>query len=126
MFAAGCGRIFEGTPEQMHDSLNNRIGKLTDRTELYFGHEYTENNLRFALSVEPCNTEINKKLADIKVLRSSGKFSTPTTIAEEKQTNPFLRCTSAEIKDTVKSRDPDNDLTEKEVFRKLRELKDVF
>ena len=126
LFAAGCGRIFEGTPEQMHDSLNNRIGKLTDRTELYFGHEYTENNLRFALSVEPCNTEINKKLADIKVLRSSGKFSTPTTIAEEKQTNPFLRCTSSEIKDTVKSRDPDNDLTEKEVFRKLRELKDVF
>ena len=126
LFAAGCGRIFEGTPEQMHDSLNNRIGKLTDRTELYFGHEYTENNLRFALSVEPCNTEINKKLADIKVLRSSGKFSTPTTIVEEKQTNPFLRCTSDEIKDTVKSRDPNNDLTEKEVFRKLRELKDVF
>ena len=126
LFAAGCGRLFEGTPEQMHDSLNNRIGKLPDLTELYFGHEYTENNLRFALSVESGNTEINKKLADIKVLRSSGKFSTPTTIAEEKLTNPFLRCTSAEIKATVKSRDPDNDLTEKEVFRKLRELKDVF
>ena len=126
LFAAGCGRIFEGTPEQMHDSLNNCIGKLPDRTELYFGHEYTENNLRFALSVEVGNTEINKKLADVKVLRSSGKFSTPTTIAEEKQTNPFLRCTSAEIKAAVKSRDPDNDLTEKEVFRMLRELKDVF
>ena len=126
LFAAGCGRIFEGTPEQMHDSLNNRIGKLTDRTELYFGHEYTENNLRFALSVEVGNTEINKKLADVKVMRSSGKFSTPTTIDEEKQTNPFLRCTSAEIKATVKSRDPDNDLTEKEVFRTLREMKDVF
>ena len=110
----------------MHDSLNNRIGQLPDQTELYFGHEYTENNLRFALSVEVGNTEINKKLADVKVLRSSGKFSTPTTIAEEKQTNPFLRCTSSEIKDTVKSRVPDNDLTEKEVFRKLRELKDVF
>ena len=126
LFAAGCGRLFEGTPEQMHDSLNNRIGKLPDQTELYFGHEYTENNLRFALSVESGNTEINKKLADVKVLRSSGKFSTPTTIAEEKQTNPFLRCTSAEIKAAVKSRDPDNDLTEKEVFRMLRELKDVF
>ncbi len=80
----------------------------------------------FALSVESGNTEINKKLADVKILRSSGKFSTPTTIDEEKQTNPFLRCTSAEIKATVKSRDPDNDLTEKEVFRTLRELKDVF
>ena len=126
LFAAGCGRLFEGTPEQMHDSLNNRIGNLSDLTELYFGHEYTENNLRFALSVESSNTEINKKLADIKVLRSSGKFSTPTTIAAERQTNPFLRCNSAEIKDTVKSSDPDNDLTEKEVFRKLRVLKDVF
>ena len=68
LFAAGCGRLFEGTPEQMHDSLNNRIGKLTDRTELYFGHEYTENNLRFALSVESGNTEINKKLSDIKAV----------------------------------------------------------
>ena len=126
LFAAGCGRLFEGTPEQMHYSLNKCIGRLPDDTEVYFGHEYTENNLRFALSVESGNTEINKKLADIKVLRSSGKFSTPTTIAEEKQTNPFLRCTSDEIKDTVKSRDPNNDLTEKEVFRKLRELKDVF
>ncbi|GIT71856.1 MAG: hypothetical protein Ct9H300mP28_16700 [Pseudomonadota bacterium] len=75
----------------MHNSLNNCIGKLPDQTELYFGHEYTEKNLRFALSVEVGNTEINKKLGDVKVLRSSGKFSTPTTIAEEKQTNPFLR-----------------------------------
>tara|TARA_B100000686_G_scaffold10955_1_gene10996 strand:+ start:589 stop:1362 length:774 start_codon:yes stop_codon:yes gene_type:complete len=126
LFAAGCGRLFEGTPEQMHDSLNNRIGKLPDHTELYFGHEYTENNLQFALSVEAGNTEINKKLADVKVLRSSGNFSTPTTIAEEKKTNPFLRCNSDEIKETVKSRDPENDLTEKEVFRTLRELKDFF
>ena len=126
LFAAGCGRLFEGTPNQMHDSLNNRIGKLPDYTELYFGHEYTEKNLLFALSVEPGNMGLNKKLADIKIRRSSGKFSTPTTIAEEKQTNPFLRCNSDEIKGFVNSSDPDNDLTEKEVFRTLRELKDVF
>ncbi len=126
LFAAGCGRVFEGTPEQMHYSLNKCIGKLPDHTQLYFGHEYTENNLLFALSVESGNTEINKKLAYVKGLRSSGKFSTPTTIAEEKKTNPFLRCTSDEIKRAVKSRDPENDLTEKEVFRTLRELKDVF
>ncbi len=126
MFAAGCGRVFEGTPEQMYDSLNNRIGKLPDHTKLYFGHEYTENNLRFALSVEAGNTEINKKLADVKVLRSSGNYSTPSTIDQEKQTNPFLRCNSEEIKGVVKSRDPENDLTKKEVFRALREFKDVF
>ena len=70
--------------------------------------------------------EINKKLDDVNVLRSSGKFSTPTTIGEEKQTNPFLRCNSDEIKGAVKLKDPEHDLTEKEVFRKLRELKDVF
>jgi len=110
----------------MYDSLNNRIGKLPDNTELYFGHEYTENNLRFALNFEANNTAINKKLADVEVLLSSGEFSTPTTIAEEKKTNPFLRCTSAEIKRAVISRDSDNDLTEKEVFRTLRALKDIF
>lgn len=126
LFAAGCGRLFEGTPAQMYDSLNFRIGQLPDQIELYFGHEYTEKNLRFALSVESGNAEINKKLADVRVLRSSGAFSTPTTIAEEKQTNPFLRCSSAEIKATVKSKEPNHDLTEKEVFRTLRELKDVF
>ena len=72
------------------------------------------------------NKVINKKLVDVRGLRSSGKFSTPTSIAEEKKTNPFLRCTSDEIKRAAKSRDPENVLTEKEVFRTLRELKDVF
>ena len=126
LFAAGCGRLFEGTPDQMHHSLNNCIGKLPDNTELYFGHEYTEKNLCFALSVEPGNLGINKKLADIKGLLSSGEFTTPTTIAEEKHTNPFLRCKSEEIRGAVKTRDPENDLSEKEVFRTLRELKDIF
>ncbi len=126
LFAAGCGRLFEGTSDQMYNSLNNLIGKLPDKTQLYFGHEYTENNLRFALSVEAGNTKINKKLIDVKRLCSSGSFSTPTTIADEKQTNPFLRCNSDEIKRVVKLMDPENDLTKKEVFRALRELKDVF
>lgn len=126
LFAAGCGRLFEGNPQQMNNSLNNRIGQLPEETELYFGHEYTENNLLFALSVEAGNKEINRKLTVVKGLRSSGKFTTPTTIAEEKQTNPFLRCKSAEIRASVKSSDPENDLSENEVFRKLRELKDVF
>ena len=126
LFAGGCGRLFEGTAEQMHDSLNNRIGRLPDLTELYFGHEYTENNLRFASSIEAGNKKINKKLADVKVLRSSGKFSTPTTIAEEKQTNPFLRCNSPEIKRAVNLKGTDNDINEKEVFRRLRQMKDEF
>ena len=126
MFAAGCGRLFEGTPEQMHDSLNIQIGGLPDDTELYFGHEYTVANLRFALSVETGNTEINKKLAAVTTLRSSGKFSTPTTLAEERRTNPFMRCSSAEIWETVTTSEPGHNLSEKEVFRTLRELKNNF
>jgi len=126
LFAAGCGRLFEGTPEQMHDSLNIQIGGLPDDTELYFGHEYTTANLRFALSVETGNTEINKKLAAVSALRSSGKFSTPTTLAEERRTNPFMRCSSAEICETVTSSEPGHNLSEKEVFRTLRELKNNF
>ena len=126
LFAAGCGRIFEGTPAQMHDSLNLQIGGLSDKTELYFGHEYTEANLRFALSVEPSNAEIHKKLASVTVMCSSGEFSTPTTLVEERLTNPFMRCSSSEICETVKSKEPSHNLSEKEVFRTLRELKNNF
>lgn len=126
LFAAGCGRIFEGTPSQMHDSLNLKIGGLSDETELYFGHEYTEANLRFALSVESGNVEIQKKLATVTALRLSGEFSTPTTLADERLTNPFMRCSSAEIRETVKSTEPSHNLSEKEVFRTLRELKNNF
>ena len=126
LFAAGCGRLFEGTPAQMHDSLNKQIGGLPDETELYFGHEYTEANLRFALSVESGNAEIHKKLAVVTALRASGAFSTPTTLAEERRTNPFMRCSSAEIRATVRSEEPSHNLSEKEVFRTLRELKNNF
>ena len=126
LFAAGCGRIFEGTAEQMYDSLNNHIGKLHDKTRVYFGHEYTETNLNFALTVEPENIYIQKRLLQVKSLRSSGRFSCPTTIEEEKKTNPFLRCSSPEIRETVTSKNPKIELSEKEIFRTLRELKDCF
>jgi hydroxyacylglutathione hydrolase len=78
------------------------------------------------LSVETGNTEINKKLDAVTALRSSGKFSTPTTLADERRTNPFMRCSSAEICATVTSREPGHNLSEKEVFRTLRELKNNF
>ena len=126
LFAAGCGRLFEGTPAQMHDSLNVQIGGLADDTELYFGHEYTEANLRFALSVESGNAEIQQKLEAVNALRSAGKFSTPTTLAEERLTNPFMRCTSAEIHACVKSKEPQHNLVDEEVFRTLRELKNNY
>jgi len=126
LFAAGCGRIFEGTYAEMYDSINNIIGKLPSETKLYFGHEYTENNLNFALSVEPNNKAIHKRLTYVKFLRSSGKFSCPTTIEEERKTNPFLRCSASEICKFVTSKDSNNNLSEIEVFKFLRELKDRF
>ncbi|HHZ78776.1 MAG TPA: hydroxyacylglutathione hydrolase, partial [Candidatus Lambdaproteobacteria bacterium] len=86
----------------------------------------TEANLRFALSVESGNAEIHKKLAVVTALRASGAFSTPTTLAEERRTNPFMRCSSAEIRATVRSKEPSHNLSEKEVFRTLRELKNNF
>jgi len=126
LFAAGCGRLFEGTAEQMYDSLNNKIGKLPDETKIYFGHEYTESNLNFALSVEPNNVQIKKRILEVKSIRSSGRFTCPTTIKEERETNPFLRCSSSEICKKIKSLDPKNNLSEKEIFKSLRELKDCF
>jgi len=126
LFAAGCGRLFEGTPAQMHDSLNVQIGGLADDTELYFGHEYTEANLRFALSVDAGNAEIQQKLEAVSALRSAGEFTTPTTLAEERLTNPFMRCTSAEIHASVKSKEPQHNLVDEEVFRTLRELKNNY
>ena len=126
LFAAGCGRIFEGTPAQMYDSINRRICLLSDDTKIYFGHEYTEKNLNFAKSVEPCNSDIHNKLTKVKFLRSNGKHTTPTTLKEEKKTNPFLRCNSSEICQIIKNKDPKNNLSDIHVFKKLRELKDFF
>ena len=126
MFASGCGRIFEGTYAEMYDSINYQIGGLAKDTKIYFGHEYTEKNLNFANSIEPGNLEIQKKLKKVINLLSKGFFTTPTSLKEEIKTNPFLRCNSTEICQNIKSKDPKNDLSEKEVFKTLRELKDYF
>ena len=91
MFGAGCGRLFEGTPEQMTASLD-RIAALPDTTRLYCAHEYTEMNLRFAVAVEPANAALQERVARVAALRAVGKASVPSTLAEEKATNPFLRC----------------------------------
>ena len=126
MFASGCGRIFEGTYAEMYDSINYQIGGLAKDTKIYFGHEYTEKNLNFANSIEPGNLEIQKKLKKVRNLLSKGVFTTPTSLKEEIKTNPFLRCNSPEICQNIKSKDPKNDLSEKEIFKTLRELKDFY
>jgi hydroxyacylglutathione hydrolase len=97
LFAGGCGRLFEGTPAQMYESLNVTLGALPDDTQVYCGHEYTASNLRFAAHVEPGNAAVNAKVARVAEQRARGEATVPSTLAEEKATNPFLRCSSAEI-----------------------------
>jgi hydroxyacylglutathione hydrolase len=90
LFALGCGRVFEGTPEMMWESLK-KLRALPDETVVYCGHEYTLANAEFALSVEPDNAALAARAAEIRALRADGKPTLPTTIGREKQTNPFLR-----------------------------------
>ena len=91
LFAVGCGRLFEGTPGQMHESLS-RLAELPDRTKVYCGHEYTVANIRFARAVEPANAALAEFEARAKALRDANEPTLPTDIGQEKETNPFLRC----------------------------------
>ena len=91
LFGAGCGRLFEGTPAQMSASLD-RLAALPDDTLIYCAHEYTEANLRFAVAVEPGNAALRARVERVAALRAAGHSSVPSTLGEEKTTNPFLRC----------------------------------
>ena len=90
LFGAGCGRLFEGTPAQMLASLT-RLAALPDETSVYCAHEYTEANLRFALAVEPQNALLRERVERVARIRAAGLPSVPSTLREEKDTNPFLR-----------------------------------
>ena len=94
MFAAGCGRLFEGTAQQMFDSFK-RLAALPGPTEVYFGHEYTAANLAFAASVEPNSTAIAQRQREVAAARSRGEFTTPSSMALELATNPFARAADA-------------------------------
>jgi hydroxyacylglutathione hydrolase len=95
LFAMGCGRLFEGTAEQMHHSLQ-RLAALSDDTALYCGHEYTLSNARWAAHAEPGNAAIAERLAKVEALRSAGDITLPTSVAEERATNPFVRAKDCE------------------------------
>ena len=106
LFAAGCGRTFEGTPQMMFDALVGKLAKLPGDTRVFCGHEYTEGNLRFAATVEPDNADIARKLDEVTRIRSRAaadwhdatpdEMTVPSTIAEELRTNPFMRAPDAE------------------------------
>ncbi|OUU75803.1 MAG: hydroxyacylglutathione hydrolase [Methylococcaceae bacterium TMED69] len=121
LFALGCGRLFEGTPAIMCQSLD-KIKRLPDETLIYCAHEYTKSNLEFALEIEPGNEDLACRRAHVLAKREKGLPTVPTTIAEEKKTNPFLRSHSKLIRDTIGM----NDSSNIEVFTEVRKRKDSF
>ncbi|WP_460126712.1 hydroxyacylglutathione hydrolase [Pseudomonas sp. S2_C03] len=125
LFAAGCGRLFEGTPEQMHASLN-RLAALPEQTRVYCTHEYTLSNLRFAVAVEPGNPDTVERLANVTAQRAAGIITLPSTLALEKRTNPFLRTAETSVKDKVDERNGPQDRAPSAVFAALRAWKDTF
>jgi hydroxyacylglutathione hydrolase len=121
LFTLGCGRMFEGTPPQMWHSLSKLAG-LPGETRVYCGHEYTQSNARFALSVEPGNSALKVRAAKVDKLRALGQPTVPATLAEERATNPFLRAREKTLAQAVglTSGDP------VAVFAELRARKDRF
>ena len=121
LFALGCGRLFEGTPAQMWTSLQ-KILQWPDDTRIYCAHEYTQSNARFALSVEPQNAALQARSAQVTRLRAAGQPTVPSTLGDERATNPFLRPQSRDLKSTIGL--PGG--SDVEVFAKTRALKDAF
>lgn len=125
LFAAGCGRLFEGTPEQMHTSLE-RLAALPAETLVYCTHEYTQSNLKFAQAVEPHNGDIAKRVELVNRLRARGEMTLPSNLALEKRTNPFLRTSETSVKEKADERNGRDNRSGAEVFASLRAWKDKF
>jgi hydroxyacylglutathione hydrolase len=126
LFAGGCGRLFEGDAGQMMRSLG-RLSTLADATRVWCGHEYTEKNLRFASELEPRNRPLAEKLARVQALRREGRPTVPSTIGEEKATNPFLRTDSPELAASVRARVPGIAAGDPvALFAAVRSLKDRY
>ena len=121
LFSMGCGRLFEGTPAQMVNSLA-KFTALPNQTRVYCAHEYTQSNGRFALSIEPKNEALQTRMSEVDSLRIAGKPTVPSTIGEEKATNPFLRASSSELQKTLGLEGIDL----VDVFAETRKLKDNF
>ncbi len=125
LFACGCGRLFEGTPQQMYASLA-KLAALPDSTAVYCGHEYTVSNIRFARAVEPGNAELAKWESTATALRARNRPTVPSTLRDEKLANPFLRCDQPEVIASA-SRHAGRQLTDPvSVLGAIREWKNRF
>ena len=125
LFAGGCGRVFEGTPAVMLESLE-RLARLPPQTLVYCAHEYTLSNLRFARTAEPANDAVAARLAEAGSVRAQDKATVPSSIGVELETNPFLRPTSAGIRDTLLGRAAIDGADRVAIFAALREWKNEF
>ena len=124
LFSSGCGRVFEGTFEQMHKSIL-KLKSLPANTKIYSGHEYTQSNLKFAMEVEPLNQKLISRYNDVQDLLIKGIPTLPTTLELELEVNPFLRCQAREVQNSVvKQFNTSNH--ENEIFKALRQWKDNF
>ena len=121
IFALGCGRLFEGTPEQMWTSIQ-KLMALPDDTQIYCAHEYTQSNARFAVSVDPDNAELTQRAQQIDDARSRGEATVPTILGLEKATNPFLRPMAESLRATLGMANADDVA----VFAETRSRKDNF
>jgi len=125
LFACGCGRVFEGTPEQMFHSLSKLLA-LPDATKVYCGHEYTLANMQFARAVEPANAALPAREARDRALRERGLPTLPSTLGEEKATNPFLRCREPAVVDSANNYLGARLTDPARVFSAIRDWKNKF
>jgi hydroxyacylglutathione hydrolase len=125
LFSGGCGRLFEGTPEQMHHSLV-KLANLPADTLVYCAHEYTQANLLFALAVEPNNNNLHKYSEQVALKRNNNQRTIPSTISLERKINPFLRCHEPTVKLAAQAHSKQSQSTESEVFSVIRSWKDNF
>jgi len=125
LFAAGCGRLFEGTPEQMLHSLE-RLAELPESTQVYCAHEYTVANLAFARHLEPDNADIKQRSAGCIEMRKNDIPTIPSNLGEEKKTNPFLRTHLPEFKDALSAHTGSKTLNQQALFTFIRKMKDQF
>ncbi|MAD57897.1 MAG: hydroxyacylglutathione hydrolase [Porticoccus sp.] len=125
LFSGGCGRIFEGTPQQMYESLS-LLSSLPPSTKIYCSHEYTEANINFAMEVDPENKSLIKYKEKVKVLRINNKATIPTTVGLEKKINPFLRANEKSIQDAASHYLKKENLTPIEAFTAIRKWKDSY
>jgi hydroxyacylglutathione hydrolase len=125
LFSAGCGRLFEGTADQMHTSLD-RLAALPAETAVYCGHEYTLSNLRFASAVEPGNREISDELESVRQRRERDEITLPSTVERERRINPFLRCRTDAVRGAAERHVGRALADSTEVFAAVRAWKDGF